>query len=460
MKTLHKIRLGDILHSYSIEEAFIINCNRVAYNKSKGFSKSSDDKNYWESMHSPLKTLRNIKSNIYKYKFQPSLMIERRIKYKTRKLFISNWQDKIVETFLSKALNKKLNNYFCKESYAYRGEKVDINICQRQVIKAVKTSKHFFKCDIKNYFYSINQDILDQKIKMVVDENDALYDILKQKVFFSYLHDKESHTSTIGIPFGSPIACFLANIYLNDLDWKMKNFNIKYFRYADDILICGDDPDEILSAKSQLLDELKNLQLNINTDKSSLLSFCENDGFVSVNRLKYLGLEYTKDGLVRLPLEKKRKILNLFKRSLLANVSKLRKCVSIDEKLILCCSIIDDVSKRRIRSAAIIDYYLNNVTDMQQLKTMDLELAKIIIGLVLGKKFRMRDFRVIPYKTLRDRGLISLVYRAMLLKTGKLHVKFLSLFNQNMLERYMESHAKKKDRIDTLRAIKRIKKIV
>jgi hypothetical protein len=456
---MKKLTLEKLKSLYSTENAFIITLNKIAYDKGKGFAKGDDGKTFWESMSKPLKTLNIINQSLHSYKFSPSSLYIKRIKFKTRKIYISNWQDKIVETFLSKSLNKALHHWYSTKSYAYRLDRIDINLCQKHIVKTIKNSKYFIKLDIKDYFYTIDQDILLEKMKEVIDENDALFNILKDRIKFEYLTEDGIKQSDLGIPFGSALACTFSNVYLTALDKEMEKLDVHYFRYADDIIITHENPEAVLSAKDIILAELSKLKLTLNTRKFQVLSFKEHEGFLKVTKIGHLGLEYTERGVIRLPIEKRRKIMNMFKRAINANKSKIKKAKTIEDKIILCTSIINDICKKRIRNAAIIDYYLKHIDDDQQLIDMDREIVEYMIGVILIKKFRQRDYKKVPYGTFREAGLVCLLHRSRLLRSNKIKLSFLSLFNSIVMERYMTTQDKKKQRIDALKLHNKTKKM-
>ena len=456
---MKKITLDSLKKHYSVEKAFILTINKIAYDRGKGFAKGDDGKTFWESMSKPLKILSNINDTIHNYKFSPSALKIKRIKFKTRKLYISNWQDKVVETYLSKALNKSLHKWYSKKSYAYRLDRIDINLCQKHIVETIKNSSYFIKLDIKDYFYTIDQDILMDKMKEIIEENDQLFEILKQRIKFDYLDEGEIKTCELGIPFGSPLACTFSNVYLTSLDKTMESMDVNYFRYADDIIVTHENPENVINAKNIMLAEIEKLNLKINTKKYKLLSFNEHEYFEKINRLSHLGLEYTSNGVIRLPIEKRRKIMNMFKRSIVANKSKFKRYKSIEDKIGFCAEIINEICQKRIRNAAIIDYYLKHTDDEQQLIDMDREIVEFMIGFILNKKFRKKDYKLAPYRKFRDAGLISLVHRSRLLRSGKVRLSFLSLFNSIVLERHFTTHTKKKNRIDALKLYNKCRKI-
>lgn len=447
-----KLKLNNCFKVYSIDKSALYVANKIAFDKGKGYSTSWDGQTYWDFAHN----LDRITFDLSSYEFSPLLELNKRIKWKHRKLYISTWRDKIVETFLHKSLNKLLSNWFSENSYAYRSNKSSINLCQQNIINNI--GNYIIKRDIKDYFYSIDHQILLEKLAYIIDTNDRLFTLLRQRIEFNYYNDDCLQQSQIGLPFGSPIACVLANIFLTDLDHKLSK-SVNYYRYADDFLIMGNDVQQVLSAAQLLSDEIKKLNLTLHPNKTDNFSFYEQDGFVNINKFKYLGLEHTKSGLVRLPVEKKRKLINIFKRALESVRSKCKKANNIDDKLRLAIDAINVATLKRIRYVAIIDYYIYHITDENQLKTMDLEIAQLVIAFVLNKRFRKKDFKVIPFKKLRDFGLVSLLYKNRLYRDKSIRIPFLSIYNKMLINMHLESVKRRIDRVNQMRMIKKLAKL-
>jgi retron-type reverse transcriptase len=453
------ITLKKCQKAYPLHNAALAIANKVAFDKGKGFARSWDNQSYWEYASNLDTKLPKLEKGLKEYQFQPTAKKVKQIKWKKRVLYISTWEDKIVETWLSRSLNKLLSKWFSKRSYAYRIERIGVDTCQRDVVAAIKNCKYIARRDITNFFYTIDHQILLDKLKEIIDPHDHLFELLRQRIEFSYEENQDIHKATIGLPFGSPIACMLANIYLTELDHKLVAQEAHYFRYADDFLIASPTVEPVLNSSKILKDHLDKLKLELHPDKADNLSFCNHESFDKVNRFKYLGLEYWEDGIVRLPIEKKRKIIGIFRRTLNNEKKKLQKIEDLDQRLKAAISCVHQATLKRIRYAAIIDYYLKHIEDEQQLKIMDREIAEMVISTVLNKPFRPKDFKTIPYGKLRDMGLLSLVHRNRLHRHGHLNVPFLSMYNSILFERYQEGRIRRANRINQIQLSRKLKKI-
>ncbi len=105
-----------------------------------------------------------------------------------------------------------------------------------------------------------------------------------------------------GIPQGSPISALLSNIYMIRFDQIVNNLmeeiNGCYFRYCDDIL-CIVPHARKNEIRQKISDEIKELKLKINTDKTKISDFRVVHGQLKCDKpLQYLG--FTFDGCYKL----------------------------------------------------------------------------------------------------------------------------------------------------------------
>src|SRR5690349_25074350 len=66
---------------------------------------------------------------------------------------------------------------------------------------------------------------------------------------FPYEEEGQTLRAEHGIAFGTPVACFLANVFLTPVDRHLDALpGLRYFRYADDLLMLSSDRDTIDTA--------------------------------------------------------------------------------------------------------------------------------------------------------------------------------------------------------------------
>jgi len=457
------ITFQNCIQSYPIERSVLNLVNKVAFDRGCGFTAGHDRGTYWDFARNLDRHLRHIQKHLLRgtYRFDPFLKKVRWIKStKSRDIFISVWKDRVVERWLYDSLSYLLRDWFALNCYAYRVDNIGIDLCQRRVAETISSCRYFVKRDISSYFYTIDHDILMAQLRSIINPDDYLIQLLSRRIQYEYYWDNKLNVATMGVPFGSSLACLLANIYLTSLDKLMINQKVRYFRYADDFLIAGKDPEVVHDAANVMDQEIGKLKLKLSDAKTDNYSFDECPGYKTVSRFKYLGLQFCADAKIRLSVEKQRKIIRFYKMAIKSTESKLRKESDVDKRLEIILEAMSEVVHNRIRSVAIIDYYLKHITDEQQLKMLDRRIAEMIIECVLDKKFRNSDFRKIPFKKLRQMGLESLLHRHRLIKHGHLKVDFISLYNMVAIKSYLDRQQRRRGRFDLLRVNKKLRKDV
>ena len=124
-----------------------------------------------------------------------------------------------------------------------------------------------YKVDIKNYFNSINTDILLSHLKDDI-KDDTLYNLFemilsnKKVVFNEDIFEEEK-----GVMAGTPISAFLANYYIREIDEYFWNQKVVYLRYADDIILFCNDKNDLEKNQSTLKRFLEKYKLLINEEK-------------------------------------------------------------------------------------------------------------------------------------------------------------------------------------------------
>ncbi len=115
---------------------------------------------------------------------------------------------------------------------------------------------YILKCDVSKFFYSIDHDILKQKVKKKIKDLEAL------KIIFDIIDSEEN-----GLGIGAMTSQVLAIFYLNDLDHYIKEvLKIKYYvRYQDDFLIFHHSKEYLKYCLSQIKNFLKNEKLTLNS---------------------------------------------------------------------------------------------------------------------------------------------------------------------------------------------------
>ena len=126
-----------------------------------------------------------------------------------------------------------------------------------------------YKLDVRNYFNSIDINLLLPQLKSLFTDDEPLYDFIASQLLDPRVMDEGILIEERkGAMAGMPYAVFLANVFLSDLDHKFANIpGITYCRYSDDIIIFSKDSQTLEEVKLKLQESLDQYNLTINHDK-------------------------------------------------------------------------------------------------------------------------------------------------------------------------------------------------
>jgi len=408
----------------------------------KALSVSTDGKTLYDFAAHGLRGLDSLHRSLERkeFRFRPAVALHHNFNGKQRTLYVSPWEERIVDLMLYRALNRRLHNWFSAHSYAYRDSGFSLDRCQSQIASVVRSAPgalYLIKRDISDYFASVNHDILLSQLAQLIDPADYLFQLLAQRIRFRYQQQDQLHIAEVGIPFGSAIACLFANIYLTGMDRLIENIpGVSYFRYADDILLLAPSRALALTARETLETSLAELKLRMKASHSRDLvlsvalppqsqsrSQSDDPAFMLAAEFRHLGLLFRADGTVALSRDKLRKIQNLFRFAFRRGRRRWKKIADPQEKAAALIALAAEAIGKGLRNVAILDYYLKHVDDQEQLRLLDRWLAEEVLASVFGGH-KKGHFRRISFARLRQMGLPSLVHRQRLIRRGEIESPF------------------------------------
>lgn len=396
----------------------------------KALATSTDGKTLYDFAAHGLRNLDALHNSLQqrRFEFRPAIALHYNFNGKHRTLYIEPWEERIVDLLLYRLLNRRLHAWFSPNSYAYRNHSYGLDQCQARVAAQLRAPIYLIKRDISDYFASINHEILLEQLRQLVDESDYLFQLLHQRIEFLYQEDADLCRATIGVPFGTAIACLLANIYLTDLDRRVESIpGARYFRYADDILVVSRERAPAQMATETLEKTLTELRLKIKDSHRADLRLSESpvfdEQFAPANHFRHLGLMFRAGGSIALSRDKLRKVQNLFRFAFRRGRRRWKKPADARLRAQALIAIAAETIEIGIRNVAVIDYYLKHVDDDQQLRLLDRWLAEEILSKVFGGH-KKSHFRRISFAELRRMGLPSLLHRRRLICRGEIESPF------------------------------------
>ncbi len=204
--------------------------------------------------------LKNEKYSIGKYKtftvYEPKKRVIKSLPYVDR--VIQQWY---IYEFIKPFFVKRFisNTCACIEK---RGTHYAVDKAQKymRIMKRKNEKYYILKCDIKNFFYSIDKDILFNILKKAITDKKILH------LTEIFIFDSED----TGIPIGNYTSQYFANIYLDILDHFIKEkLKVKYYvRYMDDFILLVNSKNDAKRFK-KIIEEFLNKNLNLELNNKS-----------------------------------------------------------------------------------------------------------------------------------------------------------------------------------------------
>ncbi len=365
--------------------------NNLSKKEIKEYKKLKDNENVKDIID-------KIKNNNYTFSYPRKTIINRIRKNKKRIVY----QYKKEETYILKFITYLLYKYdylFANNLYSFR-QNISVKNAINDIKKYNLNNKYTYKVDIKNYFNSININILLKELKkdIDIDTYTLIKDILENK-YVTYKNEILEEQK--GIMAGVPLSSFLANYYLKNLDKYFEDNNIIYFRYADDILISTDSKKELDTYIKIIKKELKKKNLDINQEKEYF--------YEPSATIEFLGFSIKKDN-IDISNNSIKKIKGKIKRSSRSIRRWMIKKKVKEEPALK--TMIKKYNKKFLgkeeKELSWKYWYFPIITTDESLKIIDSYLQQELRYLITGKHNK-KNYEKVPYDLLKKCGYKSLV---------------------------------------------------
>lgn len=183
----------------------------------------------------------------------------------TREISIYQIPDSAVSLLLFRILNTKNQHRFSNYSYAYREGK-NPHFAIQDIFLDIEQYNKIFICeyDFRKFFDSIPHDYLFKQL----GSNGFSVSKTEEKLIRTFIANPEN----TGIPQGTSISLFLANVACWRMDRALESEGIRFARYADDTIIWSQSYEKILKSHQIIHNFSKDTGININFKKSEGIS--------------------------------------------------------------------------------------------------------------------------------------------------------------------------------------------
>jgi len=139
-----------------------------------------------------------------------------------------------------------------------------------------RSGRHLLITDLSNFFENVSRvqivNALEKAVPDIVATGPEKLQIRNAIATLDRLLTQWTFSRDHGLPQNRDASSFLSNILLSSVDREMTRRGYDYFRYVDDIRIITDSELHARRALQDLIRELRTVGLNINANKTEILS--------------------------------------------------------------------------------------------------------------------------------------------------------------------------------------------
>lgn len=323
-------------------------------------------------------------------------------------------EENYILKLLTYLLIRMYDGVFSPNLYSFRAN-YSVKQAFQHILSTSNIDQYYtYKVDISDYFNSIDLDILLPSLHKVLSNDLALYEFIEAILKNPFVVENgEIKQEKKGVMAGCPIAAFLANVYLSDLDKMFAEEEIIYCRYSDDIIIFTKNKEAQERIKQKLLTTLENYHLTVNTAKEVAT--------ISNEPWTFLGLKYD-NGEIDISDIALKKIKAKMRRKTRALIRW--KNLKNKEPIYAVKAFINAFNKKFYNNTDVHDmtwsrWYFPLITTDKSLRVIDQYMQECIRYIATEKHTKSRyNFRYNQMKELEYQSLVNNWYRNKELKNN------------------------------------------
>lgn len=188
-------------------------------------------------------------------------------------------RDRVVERAILEYLTPRIDPLFGATAYGYRpGLGVSDAITEVTRLRE-EGYRHVVRTDIHDCFPSLPVALIKRQLEALINESDV-HAVVLQLLDRRTSAPGRGRFTFPGLPQGSPLSPLLANLSLIPLDEALVDAGFPVVRYADDLVIGLETPQEASEALRIASSTLKEIGMQLGATKTATMSFDEGFAFL------------------------------------------------------------------------------------------------------------------------------------------------------------------------------------
>lgn len=215
--------------------------------------------------------------------YEPSMIrrvhIPKPGKRETRPLGIPTVRDRVVQTAVRHVIEPIFERTFAQCSYGFRPGR-GCKDALREFDRHLKEGRlYVVEVDIRKFFDNLDHTLLMERVTEQIADGNVLR-LIRAMLQQGVMEQGREWTPEEGAPQGGPLSPLLANIYLNGLDHLLGGAGHHLVRYADDMVIACDTPQEAETVLQALQGWMQANALELNEQKTRVVNMTERGAYV------------------------------------------------------------------------------------------------------------------------------------------------------------------------------------
>lgn len=221
---------------------------------------------------------RQLQTGSYRPEAVRRVWIDKPGKKEKRPLGIPAVRDRVVQTALRLVLEPIFEHEFAPCSWGFRPGRGCLGALETVQQHLAEGRLHVVDVDLKGYFDSIDHERLMALVEARIADRRVLA-LLRMYLEAKVMDGLEEWQPEKGTPQGAVISPLLANLYLNDLDWRLQAAGHAMVRYADDFVILCASGEEAATALRTVQTYCDERGLTVHPEKTRVVDLHEKGGF-------------------------------------------------------------------------------------------------------------------------------------------------------------------------------------
>lgn len=193
------------------------------------------------------------------------------------------FRDLIVQQYLQRLLADTVDRFFLESSIGYRK-----GMSRQRSVEMVRQAlqegyTYLIESDIEEFFPSVDHGVLEAALRDHLPLGDEpLVRLVMTCVRTGCVLGGKLIERLRGLAQGSPLSPLLANLYLDSFDDRVKSWNVRMIRFADDFIILAKTKDEAEAVLERTEAYLAGLKLTLNRDKTAIRHVSQGFQFLGI----------------------------------------------------------------------------------------------------------------------------------------------------------------------------------